>query len=164
MQEDQGIRENSQQVEVSNFDEGEEEDIAWRDDDAMDWCTVEELERLHEVGSTPLYEGAKLTTLQAVILMLNHHLANNSTNVQTDQAFELQHRVLLPRLNTMPDSEYAASQMLRKLGLEFENIEVCPNNYILICGVFKEHLLCPSCGRKDTAGHGSPRRYCNIFL
>ena len=139
---------------MNREDDYETEDMTWGDGDAMDQRTAYELDRIGEVSRVPLYEGSPLTTLQAVILLLNHHRANNATNVQTDQALTLAHRVLLPHPNTLPDSEYAASQMLRKLGLEFQNIEVCPNNCVLFRGVFENHLLCPSCGSMRRRRHG----------
>ena len=135
-------------------DTEESEDILWGDADAMDQATTEEMDRIQEIARVPLYDGSPITSLEAVILMLNHHRANNATNVQTDQAFALAHRVLLPQPNTLPDSEYAASQMLRKLGLEFECIDVCPNNCVLFRGVFRDHQLCPSCGCMRRRKHG----------
>ena len=86
--------------------------------------------------------------------MLNHHRGSNATNVQTDQAFALAHRVLLPQPNTLPDSEYAASQMLQRIGLEFKSIDVCVNNCILFRGAYANDVLCPSCGSPRRRRHG----------
>ena len=120
----------------------------------MDAATAEGMERVQEVSRVPLYEGSTVTCLEAVILVLNQHMANNATNVHIDQAFSLMHRVLLPKPNTLPDSEYAASLMLKKLELEFTCIGVCPNDCILYRGVFRDHQLCPSCGTMRRRKHG----------
>ena len=150
---------NSENAEYSRgselpFDLGDEEDFEWGDPDAMDAAAAAQAERMEEVARVPLYEGSTLSSLEAVILLLNHHRSNNHTNVAIDQNFALLHRVLLPKPNTMPDSEYAASQMLSKLGLEFNCIDVCQNNCILFRGVYSEAVICPNCGSPRRKRHG----------
>lgn len=94
-----------------NFEQENYEDsnLKWGDPDGVDMETTAHLQRIQEVASVPLYEGSPISSLEAVILMLNHYRGNNATNVLMDQAFALAHRVLLPQPNTLPDSEYAAS-------------------------------------------------------
>ena len=135
-------------------DDGGGEDIPWGDPDAMDEGVQQEMERIQELARIPLYQGSPTTMLEAVILMLNQLRGNNATNVQIDQTFALTHRVLLPQPNTLPDSEHAASRVLMKLGLQFECIDVCPNNCVLFRGVFEDHQLCPSCGSMRRRRHG----------
>ena len=134
------------------YDSGD--DLDWGDPDAMDEATAAQLEQIQEVARVPLYEGSHLSSLEAVILLLNQLRGNNATNVQTDQLFALLHRVILPQPNTLPDSEYAASQMLRKLGLEFNCIDVCQNNCVLFRGEYADNVLCPSCGSPRRRRHG----------
>ena len=137
-----------------DIDEVEGRNIPCGDTKAMDQATAKEMECIREVMRIPLYEGSPTICLEAVILQLNLDRANNTTNVLINQSFALMHRVLLPQPNTFPDSEYAASQMLRKLGLEFKCIDVCSNNCVLYRGVFRDHQLCPCCGIMRRRRHG----------
>ena len=123
--------------------------------DALDVEAADKLQRIQEVSQTLLYEDSTLSTLEAVILLLNLFRGNNATNALMDQAFALHHRVLLPHPNTLPDSEYLALQMLTRLGLEYELIEACPNNCILYRGAFSKLSTCLSCGASKKRRHGN---------
>ena len=47
--------------------------------------------------------------------------------VLIDELFTLLSKVILLEVTSLPTSEYEASKMLKKLGLKFEIIDVCPN-------------------------------------
>ena len=54
---------------------------------------------------------------------------------------------ILPEINTCPPSEYAATKLLRKLGLEHVDIDVCLNSCILYRGEDADKDTCtkPTC-------------------
>ena len=66
----------------------------------------------------------------------------------------------------MPDSTYAATKVVCRLGLEVEKIHACPNDCIFYRGAYKDLNACPVCGalrykiRRDDPGDvdGEPRR------
>ena len=47
-----------------------------------------------------------------------------------DQMLKLQKKVL-PKDNTFPDSAYAAKKLIKSLGLNYDMIHACPNDFIL---------------------------------
>ena len=138
----------------NGFEYNSGDELDWGDPDAMDRETAAELERIQEVSRIPLFEGSPLSGMEATILLLNQLRGNNASNVQVDQTFALLHRVILPQPNTLPDSEYGASQVLRKLGLEFQCIDVCANNCVLFRGVHSDSILCPTCASPRRRRHG----------
>ena len=135
--------------------EGESTEDPFRGDlDALDQESALEHAKLQEQARINLFEGSSVTRLEATVLMLNMYRCNKASNVEIDQGFALNHRVLLPQPNTLPDSEYEASQLLNSLGLEYQSIEVCPNNCVLFRGPFSHLQLCPHCRSMRSRRHG----------
>lgn len=146
---------NDEGLNFDNDNVGDDDvDLPWGDPDAMDREAAVEYNRIQESARIPLFEGSYVTCLQATIMMLNMFRCNKASNMEIDQAFALNHRVLLPQPNTLPDSEYEASLMLRRLGLEFESIHVCPNNCVLFRGPFVDYQMCPNCRSMRMRKHG----------
>ncbi|KAF6165433.1 hypothetical protein GIB67_017915 [Kingdonia uniflora] len=53
---------------------------------------------------------------------------------------------LLPKDNTLPESMYVATKMIKCLGMNYENIDACPNNCILYWREHRTKEKCPICG------------------
>lgn len=150
-----GQRQGDGDVWDDETDRDDDEDLPWGDPDAMDRAAAAEYDSIQEHARVPLFESSQITCLQAVVLMLNMFRCNKASNVQIDQAFALAHRVLLPQPNTLPDSEYEASLLLRRLGLDFQSMEVCPNNCVIFRGPFSALELCPNCRSMRRRRHGN---------
>lgn len=135
----------------------DDDDIPWGDPDAMDKEAYARLQRLHEAATIPLFENSPMTSLEANIMILNMMRGNKSTNVSISNAFALFHRVILPQPNSLADSEYEASKQLMELGLEYESIDVCPNNCVLFRGEHKDKEVCPrrNCHAMRHKRHGN---------
>ena len=120
-----------------------EEDLEWGDPLTANRQAFGDLRRLHKVAMLPLFENSPMTSLEGNVFVLNIARANKHSNVSTSQLFAAFHQVLLPKPNTLADSEYEAAQQLKGLGLDYETIDVCPNNCVLYHGDLIHRGLCP---------------------
>ena len=132
------------------------------DDDLQGMGDVEptEMEILEESARTPLYAGAGLTSLSATLLLLTCLRTHNASNMLINELFGLLQKSMLPSINSLPKSEYAASKILKQLGLAYETIHVChgPKTCMLFRGEGNENLRrCSVCGaeRYKTVGKSS---------
>lgn len=122
-----------------------EGNMPWGDPDKFDASTHAEFERLNEAGRVPLFEGSTISRLTATILILNLLKTHGSSALLISEMFALLHRVILQQPNSLPDSGYEAHSHLKNLGIEYETIDVCPNNCVLFRGPYKDKQLCPNC-------------------
>ncbi|RZB80979.1 hypothetical protein D0Y65_030640 [Glycine soja] len=75
---------------------------------------------------------------------------------------------LLPEENTLPKSYYQAKKILCLMGMEYQKIHACPNDFILYRHEFEEMSKCPRCEAsrykvKDDEDYSSDERCCGIF-
>lgn len=70
-------------------------------------------------ANTPLFAGAGLSTLSATLLLLNCLRNHRASNVLINELFGLLAKSVLPIPNSLPDSEYGASNILKRLGLGY---------------------------------------------
>ena len=120
------------------------------DDDiaAMEAGYVAERELLEESARTPLFAGAKLTQLSSTLLLLNCLRTHGASNALVNELFQLLRNSVLPSVNSLPQSEYGASKILKQLGLAYNTIHVCPGpkSCMLFRGESSELQQCTSCG------------------
>ena len=115
-------------------DSDSNDDHEWGDKEATDREALQEMQRLHAAAMLPLFENSPMTSIEGNVFVLNIARANRHSNVSISQMFVAFHRVLLPKPNTLAESEYEATQQLKGLGLHYETIDVCRNNCILFRG------------------------------
>ena len=106
---------------------------------------------LEESSHTLLYAGARMSCLSATMILLQACRTHKCTSAFITELLTLLKNAILPEINTIPCSEYAATKLLRKLGLQHEDIHVCPNNCMLYRGVDLHRETC------SKAGCGAPR-------
>ena len=146
----------TQEIQHGVFQQGpmpepvEEEDGDRLDDDlgAMDGTPPSLRELLESSATTLLYVGAKLTTLGATLIVLNCLRTHGASNVLINELFGILSKSILPTLNSLPPTEYAASKILKQLGLAYDTIHVCPGSKacVLFRGEANQHLSnCPEC-------------------
>jgi hypothetical protein len=100
-----------------------------------------------DVTSTiPLFEGSSLSSLCATLLVLNCCRTHGCSTVFINELLMILSKCILPRLNSLPQTEYQATKALNRLGLSYNIIHACPKG----CVLFKDDLVdaevCPECG------------------
>ncbi|CAL9025047.1 unnamed protein product, partial [Prunus brigantina] len=82
-------------------------------------------------GDQPVYPGCrKYTKLSALVKLYNLKAKHGMSDVCFTELLILQGD-LLPEGNTIPTSMYEAKKTLCALGLSYEKMHACPNDYIL---------------------------------
>ena len=95
-----------------------EEDEGDRPDDdlpGMEFGPPSEREMLESSATTPLFAGASLTTLGATLILLNCLRTHGATNVLVNELFGILSKSVLPSINSLPNTKYAASKILKQL-------------------------------------------------
>ena len=103
---------------------------------------------LEKSSSTLLFAGSRLSSLSATMLLLQCYRTHKCTSTFITELLTMLKNAILPEINTLPASEYAATKLLRKLGLEHVDIDVCPNSCMLYRGDDQHRDTCskPNCG------------------
>lgn len=114
----------------------EEEDFAGNDevdfDNIMQECT--EL----------LYEGSSETRMQSGIVVMTLATVFGVSDTFLSALLTYLAGTLLPRNNCMPRTTYELKCMIRRVGLEHERIDTCPNGHVLYEGETNGRLTeCP---------------------
>ncbi|KAL3678077.1 hypothetical protein R1sor_021033 [Riccia sorocarpa] len=136
-----------------------------------------ERQPLHDDAHTPLYHGAKVSKLTAVLLLTNLQQKYNVPNVFMDGLFGLLKTKILPEGNQMPDKRSSAKRMLSTIGLDYQCIHACPNDCYLYRDIpddtaprqtrINTQKNCPICGtsryRADTMGNKVPAKVLMWF-
>ncbi|XP_021717050.1 uncharacterized protein LOC110684923 isoform X1 [Chenopodium quinoa] len=91
-------------------------------------------ERLLEASNKELYDGCKtFSKLSFLVRMFHiqcmHHLSAESFTMILELLIEA-----FPQIMEFPSSFYESKRMINTLGLWYEKIDACPNNYILYRG------------------------------
>ncbi|KAG0572861.1 hypothetical protein KC19_VG131000, partial [Ceratodon purpureus] len=110
-------RENFGEGEGNASDSSDDEDMPPWNTGASNPVTADEM-YLRDAARTPLFANSRISVLSAVILILNCMRMHGPPSVLIDEVMSLLCKVILPRLNSLPSSEYEASKMLKKLGLK----------------------------------------------
>ena len=100
---------------------------------------------LHDESRTPLFCGSPLSRLDCTLMLLNVCRTHKVTNECISELLHLFSNVILPSPNSLPTSERMASNMLNRLGLKYDAIDVCRNGCVLFRGEFAELEACPLC-------------------
>jgi hypothetical protein len=107
-----------------------------------------------------------MTSMEATTILLNYLREGRGSNVLISQVFAALHRAILLQPNTLFDSEYEASDLLRRLGLSFQTIHACPNGCVLFWGRYQDSMVCPECLSMRMAKRGNsmvPQKVLRFF-
>ncbi|KAI5351285.1 hypothetical protein L3X38_004176 [Prunus dulcis] len=97
-------------------------------------------------GDQPVYPGCrKYTKLSALVKLYNLKAKHGMSDVCFTELLILQGD-LLPEGNTIPTSMYEAKKTLCALGLSYEKMYACPNDFILYRKEYEDSTNCPTCG------------------
>ena len=110
-----------------------DDDLRAVDDETQPEMAPEEA-LLHDSARTLLFAGASLSSLGATLIILNLCRTHGTSNSFISDLFKILAYSILPVVNTLPTSEYAASKRLKMMGLAYDAIHCCQNNCMLFRG------------------------------
>ena len=144
-------------LEVPSDLETNELDISMQHENELDTLSSSQQFNYETVpASTPLYEGASVTLLEAVaqhLLWFTDH-PSMSKQALTDILY-LQHHSILPEGNLLPDSYCKAIRMIKGYLVEPIVYDVCPNDCIIFRCTFSDLDKCPKCNANRYKSGGS---------
>ena len=114
------------------------------DEDSEQWGFTDSSALLDE-SHTPLFCGSDLTRLEATLLFMNVLRTHKVSNACINEILHLLAKVILPKPNSLPTSEGNATNMLTRIGLRYEAIDVCKNGCVLFRDRNAELESCPIC-------------------
>ena len=102
--------------------------------------------KLLQDAEKPLYPGCrKFTKLSALVKLYNLKARYGWSDKGFSELLGLLGE-MLPLNNELPLSMYEAKKTLNALGMEYEKIHACPNDFILYRNELKNETCCPACG------------------
>ena len=143
-----------------------DDDLHVVDDDVEPMMHPEEA-LLEDSARTLLFAGASLSSLGATLILLNLCRTHGTSNAFISDLFKLLAFSILPVVNTLPRSEYAASKILKKMGLAYDAIHCCPNSCMLFRGPGDKDLekcrICDAARYKVTGDSKVPVKVLRHF-
>lgn len=103
------------------------------------------LKKLSEADKIPLFAGASVSLLGAVLVVLTICKTHGVSNACVDELMKALGSQILPQPNTLPASERQATRLLRTLGLGYNVIHACIRGCILYRGGHAGLNRCPTC-------------------
>nr|XP_043633264.1 uncharacterized protein LOC122604436 [Erigeron canadensis] len=119
--------------------------------------TNDELDELLKLADLELYPGNNWISSLEFLARLNHLKATSKwTNTSFDGLLSLL-KFSMPKQNTIPVSHYDAKKILDKVGLGYQNIDVCKNDCCIFWGDHLKDEVCWKCSEsrwidKNTTG------------
>lgn len=115
-----------------------------------DLCDMEigntDFENLIQNYVDPVFEGCTENRLQCGIVLMTLASVYGVSDDFLTALLSYLAGTLLPRSNSLPRSAYELKTMIRRLGLEHERIDSCPEGHILFEGDVNGGLeQCPVC-------------------
>ena len=120
-----------------------------------------------EEAMCQLFQGSTNTKLGATVMVVNLVATHTGiTEKAADDIFATM-RCLLPQDNCLPASLYQAKTLTKRLGLDFRNIDGCPNGCVLFDEPDMRDLdRCPTCSApryKDMFNRNRPLKVLRFF-
>ena len=103
------------------------------------------LQKLSEADKIPLFAGATVSLLGAVLVVLTICKTHGVSNACVDELMKALSSQILPQPNTLPVSERQATRLLRTLGLGYNIIHACIRGCVLYRGDYAGLNRCPTC-------------------
>ena len=103
------------------------------------------VKKLAEADKIPLFAGATVSLLGALLVLLTICKTHGVSNACVDELMKALSSQILPQPNTLPVSERQATRLLRTLGLGYNVIHACIRGCILYRGVHAGLNRCPTC-------------------
>ena len=99
-----------------------------------------------QLSSTPLYDGSKMTVMDALVKYLHWFSEHPGISKEAlSDILKLEHAEVLPPGNKLPAS-YAAMKLVEPFLIQPIVFHVCPNDCIVYRGEHTDLNACPTCG------------------
>ena len=98
--------------------------------------------RIKEQCNKLLYKGEKVSKLRVLLGLLNLQTIYGWSDVSVIALFQLLHKIL-PEGNCMLESRTEAKKTLATLGLDYEGIHACHNDYVFFRKEIANEVQCP---------------------
>ena len=129
-----------------------------------DLSSTESLSMLYDVYdnenfSTPLYDGAKLTVMDAVVKHLAWFSEHPGLSKEAlSDILEMEHCEVLPSGNQLPSSYGEAMKIVEPFLIQPIMFHACPNDCIIYRGDYTTLNSCPVCGISLYDSNGNPTK------
>nr|XP_043625896.1 uncharacterized protein LOC122597363 [Erigeron canadensis] len=105
----------------------------------------EKLQELFVEAKNDLYDGSKYSKLSAVLELFNLKASNGWSDKSFTSLLKFLKKIL-PEANTLPISIYEAKKIICPMGLGYQRIAACPNDYMLYRNEYEDLHACVTCG------------------
>ncbi|XP_023759479.1 uncharacterized protein LOC111907900 [Lactuca sativa] len=103
------------------------------------------LKSLLEECDKPLYVGSKFNAVSGLLKFQNLKGQFGWSDASFDALLSVL-KDILPSNNTIPSSIYESKKLLKGVGLQYEKIHACENDFVLFWKEHKDASQCPTCG------------------
>ena len=103
-------------------------------------------EEAKQQARTPIFEGARLNRLSAILGLLNIQAKHKGSNSMFSDIYQFCHDLMLPEENVLPGSWNEAKKVLSSMGMEYHIIHACVNDCMLFRGETAHVTQCTICG------------------
>jgi hypothetical protein len=107
---------------------------------------LELLDELSRQATRLLYDGINVSIISATIVLINMGVIHSVSNEYLNELLKYLSTVILPRGNQLPRNFYEAKNIIKKLGLNYEQIHACPSGCILYMKENENLTSCPKSG------------------
>ena len=98
------------------------------------------------VATTPLYDGASITLLQALCRYFDWFSSHGGVSKEAlSELLYTHHHFILPYGNRLPDSYEGALRILKPYLMETITFHVCPNDCVVFRNDYADNVTCPVC-------------------
>jgi len=107
--------------------------------------TLDGLEELYDQAMTTLYTGAHTNIVSGTFVLMTMCVVFKVSNKFTDELLKYLSEDLVPTGNKLPGTHYTGRKMIRRLGLDYNNLHAYPDGCVLY---EDENALlnnCPKC-------------------
>ncbi|CAM6094092.1 unnamed protein product [Calypogeia fissa] len=105
-------------------------------------------EEAKQQACTPIFEGARLSRLSAILGLLNIQAKHKGSNSMLSDIFQFYHDLMLPEENVLPGSWSEAKKVLSSMSMEYHIIHACVNDCMLFHGDTAHVTQCTVCGEQ----------------
>lgn len=112
-----------------------------------------------EVAQTPLFDGAEVTVLQALVHYFSWFTQHPSMSKEAlSNILHIHHHHILPKGNKLPDSYMAAMKVIQPFLVKPIIFDCCPNDCIVFRGDYEALEECPKCDAKRFTPKRLPKK------
>ena len=129
------------------------------DKDSLSWLYDMSIYDQEVLSSTPLYNGARLTVMDALVKHLSWFSEHPSISKEAlSDVLRMEHLEILPPGNNLPSSYNDAMKVIEPFLIQPIMFHACPNDCIIFRGDHTDLETCPTCGANRYKQTGIPAK------